>query len=97
MISLDVKSLFTSVPLDQTINIILNKIYVDRIIQVPFNRSELKSLLQLFTEEVAFSFNEEIYTPAEGIAMGRPLGSLFANVLMHITLFIYVHKSKYGQ
>ena len=35
MIYFDVKRLFTSVPLDETINIILNKIYVDRIIQVP--------------------------------------------------------------
>ena len=82
MISFDVKSIFTSFPLDETINIILDKTYVDRIIQVPFDRSELKSLLQLCTKEVAFSFNEELYTQAEGIAMGSPLGPLFANVFM---------------
>ena len=49
---------------------------------MPFNCAELKSLLQLCTKEVAFSFNEELYTQAEGIAMGSPLGPLFANVFV---------------
>ena len=36
MVSFDVKSLFTNVPQDETITIILDKVYVDKMIQVPF-------------------------------------------------------------
>ena len=49
---------------------------------LPFNCYELKSLLQLCTKEVEFSFNDELYIQADGIAMGSPLGPLFANVFM---------------
>ena len=55
---------------------------VDKMVQVPFNPCELKSLLQLCTKEVACSFNGDLYTQAEGVAMGSPLGPLFANVFM---------------
>ena len=49
---------------------------------MPFNRSELESLLQLCTKEVEFSFYGEVHIQADGVAMGSPLGPLFANVFM---------------
>ena len=82
MITFDVKSLFTNVPLEETIKIILDKIYEEKLISVPFAHLELQSLLRLCTKEVEFSFNEELYLQVDGVAMGSPLGPLLANIFM---------------
>ena len=47
MVSLDVVSLFTSVPLDYTINVILDEVFKEKKIQTKLTRAELKSLLEL--------------------------------------------------
>ena len=45
MISFDVKSLFTNVPIDRTIDIILRRIYDKHELQTSTTRSEMKELL----------------------------------------------------
>ena len=82
MVSLDVVSLFTSVPLDFTINIILNKIFNEKLIETKLNREEFKKLLELSTKEMHFSFNGTIYKQINGVAMGSPLGPVLANIFM---------------
>ena len=47
MVSSDVKSLFTNVPLDRTIDIVLRRIYDKHELQTPITRSEMKELLIL--------------------------------------------------
>ena len=82
MVSLDVVSLFTSVPLDYTINIILDKIYKDKLIQTKLSRDQFKTLLELCTKEMHFSFNGKVYKQINGVAMGSPLGPVLANIFM---------------
>ena len=82
MVSLDVVSLFTSVPLEYTINVILDKVYKDKKIQTRLTRAELKNLLELSTREMHFSFNNNIYKQIDGVAMGSPLGPVIANIFM---------------
>ena len=82
LISFDVVSLFTSVPLDYTIEIILDKIYKDKLIKTKLKREERKKLLQICTKEMHFSFNGVIYRQINGVAMGSPLGPVLANVFM---------------
>jgi len=82
MVSLDVVSLFTSVPLDDTINIILDKVYKDKLIKTKLSRYELKTLLELCTKEMHFSFNGKHYKQTNGVAMGSPLGPVLANIFM---------------
>ena len=41
MVSFDVKSLFTNVPLDRTINIILKRIYDDNELRIPILRNDM--------------------------------------------------------
>ena len=55
---IDVSSLFTNVPLDYTIDVILRRIYTEREIETNITKKELKDLLILCTENVHFSFNE---------------------------------------
>ena len=82
MVSFDVVSLFTNVPLDQTIDIILRKVYDEKKIDTKIKRKDMKRLLLLCTKGVAFSFNGDLYTQVEGVMMGSPLGALFANIFM---------------
>ena len=73
MVSFDVVSLFTSVPLDYTINLILDKIYREKLVKTKLKRGEMKKLLETCTKEMHFSFNGEIY---------RQLGPVIANIFM---------------
>ena len=80
MISFNVKSLFTNVPLNEAIYIILAKVYDENKIDTKIPTSILKELLYLCTKHVQFKFNNEIYIQCHGIAMGLPLGPLLANI-----------------
>ena len=82
MISFDVKTLFTKVPLDETISIVLRKIYDEGKIETNIPRNVMKELLLLCTKHVHFTFNGDIYIQSDGVAMASPLGPLLANVFM---------------
>ena len=82
--SLDVESLFTSVPIDETIDIILELAYNNKDTPPPkIPPTLLRQLLQLCTKQLPFKSPQGcMYLQIEGIAMGSPLGPLFANMYM---------------
>ena len=86
MISFNVKSLFTSVPLDETISIILRKIYDEGKIKTNIPRNKMKELLLLCTKHSLHIQSRYLYSVRwcgyDGVAMGPPLGPLLANVFM---------------
>ena len=82
LVSFDVKSLFTKIPLDRTIDIILKWIYDEHEITTNIERKEMKDLITLCTNNVPFTFNNEIYRQSDGIAMGSPLGPVLAGIIM---------------
>ena len=57
LISFDVISLFTNVPLDAAIDIVLKRIYDNREINTAISKREMKELIKLCTEDVHFNFN----------------------------------------
>ena len=75
-------SLFTNVPLDFTIEIVLKRIYELKEIETSITRTEMKELLLLCTKNVHFSFDGKIYIQVDGVAMGSPLGPVIANIFM---------------
>ena len=79
---LDVKSLFTNVPLDFTIDLILKCIHEDIEIQTNIKKKEMKQLLLLCTKTVHFSYNGTIYQQRDGVAMGSPLGAVLAGIFV---------------
>ena len=82
MVSFNVKSLFTNVPLDQTINITLKWIYDVNELRISIPRNEMKELLLLRTKKVNFTINGKIYMHVDGVAMESPLGPVLADIFM---------------
>ena len=69
MVSFDVKSLITKVPLETTIDIIL-RIYTNHELTTSLNKKEMKELLLLCTKNVHFTFNGQIYILEDGGSNG---------------------------
>ena len=89
MCSYDIVSLFTNIPIDETINIVLDTLYRDeQISPPPHPENLLRKLLIKATTEVEFSFNNVMFKQIDGVAMGSPLGPVLANV------FVGYHESR---
>ncbi len=82
MVSFDVSSLFTNVPLDFTIDLILKKVYGKKMVKTKLKKAELKELLEMCTKELHFTFDGKTYQQTDGVCMGSPLGPVLANVFM---------------
>ena len=83
MVSFDVESLFTNVPLSETIDIIINKLFPTQNSTFhSFNKKDFRKLLELSVNDTHFIFNGKIYKQVDGMAMGSPLGPTFANIFM---------------
>lgn len=82
--SLDVESLYTNVPIDTTIDIILQNVYNHESKPPPkIEKSTLKKLLEICTKHAPFMhIDGKIFQQTDGIAMGSPLGCVFANYYM---------------
>ena len=78
----DVTSLFTNVPLNNTINIILHRIYKENIVKTNMRKSTLKKLIKGSCTKTAFSFDGRIYKQIDGVFMGLSLGPVLANVTL---------------
>ena len=75
-------NLFTNVPLELPIDLILKKVYRKKTIKTKLKREELKELLEFFTKEMHFTVDGKIYQQTDGVCMGSPLGPVLANVFM---------------
>ena len=82
MLSFDVVSLLTNVPLEETINILIKIIYDKNEINTNIPKHEMKELLYLWTKNAHFTLNSNTYVQADGVAMGSPYGPVLANIFM---------------
>ena len=82
MVSFDVSNLFTNVPLEYTIELILKKVYNKKLIKTKLKREELRELLRMCTKELHFTHDGKTYKQTDGVCMGSPLGPVLANVFM---------------
>ena len=71
-LDLDVDSLFTNIPLDETINITIEKLFSENETAHNLNKDQFKCLLTLATKESHFLFDRELYQQVDGVAMGSP-------------------------
>ncbi|CAF3447999.1 unnamed protein product [Rotaria sp. Silwood1] len=76
MVSFDIASLYTNVPLTETIDIILKHLYDGHAKPPTISREDMKELLDLATEKSHFLFNGQLYDQIDGVSMGSPLAPL---------------------
>ena len=82
MASFDVTSLFTNIPVNETIDILCNALFSNCQFFNGLDRSEFQTFLSLSVISSHFIFNGRLYQQVDGVAMGSPLDLLFANVFM---------------
>ena len=82
LVSFDVKSLFTNVPLQKTIDVILDRVYNQKLISTNLKKRTLKKLILDTCSKTAFLCNNVIYEQKDGVSMGASLGPVLANIIM---------------
>ena len=82
MASLDVQSLFTNIPLKETINNCVSDLHNKNLYNEKLNKSDLFKLLETATSESSFIFDFRLYKQIDGVAMGSPLGPTLANAFL---------------
>ena len=81
-VSYDVESLFTNIPVHETIEYILKEIYTNHKIKPMCSKLIFKRLLLKLTTESTFIFNGKYYKQTDGCTMGGPLSVIFSDIFM---------------
>ena len=89
MASFDIESLFSNVPLEETIDICVDRIYKDTTNFLGLGMQNFRKLLSLAVQNTFFIFNSSFYRQLDGLGMGLPLGPTFANI------FLCTHEEKW--
>ena len=79
MASMDVESLFTNIPLTETIRNCVNDLSSNNFCSGKLSRKDLSESLKLATIESSFIFDNKLCKQIDGVAMGSPLGPTLAN------------------
>ena len=83
MASFDVENLFTNIPLQETIQIIIKQLFTcptDNVMGL--TRDDFIQLLDLSVSNSFFLFNNKLVSQVDGLGMGLPLGPTFANIFL---------------
>ena len=88
LVSYDVTSPFTSIPIQETIDIAVNLIFNDNP-NLNISRKELKKLFLFARSQSHFIFDRKFYNQIDRVAMGSPLAPNLVNTFMGF------HKSKW--
>ena len=82
MDSLDVESLFTNIPLNETINNCVSDLHNKNLYNGKLSKRDLFKLLETATSESSFIFDYLLYKQVDGVAMGSPLVITLANAFL---------------
>ena len=82
MTSFDIDSLFTNLPLDETIDLCVKKLFKSKKKIKGLNKTQFRTLLEFATKKSFFLFNGKYYIQTDGVAMGSPLGPTLANIFL---------------
>ena len=80
--SLDITSLFTNVPVRETVDILLNSLFMSVETVGNLTKNNFRKLLELCISDSHFIFNGKHYMQHEGFAMGSPLSAPMANLFL---------------
>ena len=83
MASSDVESLFTNIPLKETINNCISDIHNKNLYNGKLNKSDLFKVLETATSESSFVLDFLLHKQIGGVAIGSPLGPTLANAFLY--------------
>ena len=88
MVSFDVKSLFTNIPVDFVTDIILKEIYGSDSTKKVYGltKRQFKNLLVWTTKRTTLNFNGSFYEQIDGVGMGSPIAPAFADIFMNYVI-----------
>ena len=97
LVSFDVVSLFTNIPLDETISICADFLYRGpSTASLPFPEDVFIELMSIATKSVSFSFNETMFRQIEGV-VGPILVNIFLCSMKDVCLIVFQSPSSiYG-
>ena len=79
-VSFDVASLFTNIPLNETLDIAVDYLTKDK--NCNLSKTELKQLLTFATSQTHFMFKNVSYDQIDGVEMGSPLAPILSNLFL---------------
>ena len=79
MVSFDVESLFTNIPLLESIELAVDYILTGNP-NIRLSKDNLKELFLIATAQTHFLFQGNYYDQIDGVAMGSPLAPVLANL-----------------
>ena len=82
MVSFDAQSLFTNVPVQKTIDVIIDTLSTEHFPNCDIPLDCLRELLELCTTNVQFMFDGVLFRQVDGCAMGSCLGPIFADIFL---------------
>ena len=82
IVSMDIESLYTNIPVKETINIITDLLYENDNSFRNMGKNDFKKILESVTSNTYFIFNSIYYKQLDGLAMGSPLSATLANVFL---------------
>ena len=84
MVSFDVSSLFTNIPVDFTIDLIISKVFANGVKKFHgLSKLQLRKMLNWTSKMTTLQFNGSFYQQVDGVAMGSPIAPLLADVCMN--------------
>ena len=81
LVSYDITSLFTNIPLQETIDLAINLIF-NHNPNLNITKKELKKLFLFATSQTHFLFNSKFYNQIDGAAKGSPFATVLACIFM---------------
>ena len=81
MVSFDVASLFTNIPLKESIDLAISYI-TEGNSTLKLSKVELSKLFSISTAETHFRFDGKVFDQIDGVAMGSPLAPVLANLFL---------------
>ena len=82
MASFDTESRFTNIPLQETIDLCVERLFNDKPNIDGFTETDFHELLTVTISVSLVWFDGEYYKQIDGVAMGSPLGPTFANIFL---------------
>ena len=81
MVFYDVTSLFTNIPLEETMHLTIDLLFEAKF-DLKISRIDLQRRFQFATSQTNFIFNGNMYDQNDGVTMGSLLAPSLANIFM---------------